>query len=103
MGSSVVVSQVATRRHPQFGNDAAAFDPARLTGTGSTSGIRTRTSRSAAARACIGSQFAMLEVVIALAVLLQRFRIRSDQEDMLLETEGITLRPTDAVAPRLHA
>ena len=39
----------------------------------------------------------MLEAAIAVAVVLQRFRIRSDQEDVPLDTEGITLRPRGAV------
>jgi hypothetical protein len=51
----------------------------------------------------IGSHFAMLEAVIAVAVVLQRFRIRSDLEDVALETQGITLRPDGAVPIQLAA
>jgi cytochrome P450 len=48
-------------------------------------------------RACIGSHFAMLEAIIAVALLLQRFQIRSEQERVPLDTEGITLRPRGVV------
>ena len=39
----------------------------------------------------------MLEATIALALLMQRFEIRSDPEHVPLDTEGITLRPKGAV------
>jgi cytochrome P450 len=97
-GSYVVVSQFATHRHPQFWDHAEAFDPARFT-------PERETARHPYAyfpfgggpRACIGSHFAMLETIIAVALLLQRFAIRSGQEDVPLDTEGITLRPKGAV------
>jgi cytochrome P450 len=103
-GSYVVVSQFATHRHPQFWDDVDAFDPARFTPE------RERARHAYAyfpfgggPRACIGSHFAMLEAAIAVAVVLQRFRIRSDQEVVPLDTEGITLRPKGAVPIQLAA
>ena len=103
-GSYVVVSQFATHRHPQFWDDAEAFDPARF----SPERERARHSHAyfpfgGGPRACIGSHFAMLEARIALALLLQRFEIRSDREDVPLDTEGITLRPKGAVPIQLAA
>jgi cytochrome P450 len=103
-GSYVVVSQFATHRHPQFWDDADAFDPGRF------SPDRERERHPHAyfpfgrgPRACIGSHFAMLEAVIAVALLLQRFQIRSEQEDVRLDTQGITLRPKGAVPIHLAA
>ena len=97
-GANVVVSQFATHRHPRFWDDAERFEPARFTAE------RERERHSHAyfpfgggPRACIGSHFAMLEAVIALAVLLQRFDICSEQERVPLDTQGITLRPKGAV------
>jgi cytochrome P450 len=103
-GSYVVVSQFATHRHPQFWDDAEAFDPARF----SSERERARHSHAyfpfgAGPRACIGSHFAMLEATIALALLLQRFEIRSLRKDVPLDTEGITLRPKGAVPIQLAA
>jgi cytochrome P450 len=98
-GAYVVVSQFATHRHPQFWDDPEAFDPARFT----PERERTRHPHAyfpfgAGPRACIGSHFAMLEATIAVAALLQRFRIHSAQPDVPLDTAGITLRPKGPVA-----
>jgi cytochrome P450 len=101
-GSYVVMSQFATHRHPQFWGEAESFDPTRFT-------VERERARHPYAyipfgggpRACIGSNFAMLEAIIALALLLQRFEIRGEQTDVPLDTEGITLRPKGAVPLRL--
>jgi cytochrome P450 len=103
-GAYVVVSQFATHRHPQFWDDAEAFDPARF--TPEREGARHSHAYfpfGGGPRACIGSHFAMLEATMAVALLLQRFRISSDQEDVPLDTEGITLRPKGAVPIQLAA
>jgi cytochrome P450 len=103
-GSFVAVSQFATHRHPQFWQDAEAFEPDRFTA-----------DREAARhpyayfpfgggpRACIGSHFAMLEATVAVATLLGRFSVHSDLDDVPLDTEGITLRPKGPVPVRLAA
>jgi cytochrome P450 len=103
-GAYVVVSQFATHRHPQFWDDAEAFDPARF--TPEREGARHSHAYfpfGGGPRACIGSHFAMLEATMAVALLLQHFRISSDQEDVPLDTEGITLRPKGAVPIQLAA
>ena len=103
-GAYVVMSQFATHRHPQFWDDAEAFDPARF--TPEREGARHSHAYfpfGGGPRACIGSHFAMLEATMAVALLLQRFRISSDQEDVPLDTEGITLRPKGAVPIQLAA
>jgi cytochrome P450 len=100
----VAASQFATHRHPQFWQDAEAFEPDRFTA-----------DREAARhpyayfpfgggpRACIGSHFAMLEATVAVATLLGRFSVHSDLDDVPLDTEGITLRPKGPVPVRLAA
>jgi cytochrome P450 len=97
-GANMVVSQWATHRHPRFWDDPEAYHPERFT--------REREDErhpyayfpfGRGPRACIGSNFAMLEALAAIAVLVQRFRIRSDQESVALDTAGITLRPAGAV------
>jgi len=103
-GSHVVVSQFATHRHPAFWEDAEAFEPARF--APDREAARHRFAYfpfGGGPRACIGSQFAMLEATIAIAVLLQRFQVHSDDEPVPLDTQGITLRPGRAVPIQLTA
>jgi cytochrome P450 len=103
-GTFVSVSQYVTHRHPQFWENPDAFDPARF------SAERERARHPYAyfpfgggPRACIGSHFAMLEATIAVAVLLQRFRVDTERDDIPLDTKGITLRPGGPVPLRLEA
>jgi cytochrome P450 len=97
-GSFIAVSQWATHRHPEFWDDAETFDPTRFA-------PEQEEERhpyayfpfGAGPRSCIGSHFAMLEAVIAVAVLLQRQRVRSEPGTVNVDTKGITLRPVGAV------
>jgi cytochrome P450 len=103
-GARVAVSQYATHRHPRFWDNPEAFDPTRF--TAEREATRHRYAYfpfGAGPRACIGSHFAILEATIAVAVLLQRFRIDRELEDVPLDSEGITLRPKGAVPVRLAA
>jgi cytochrome P450 len=101
-GAFVAVAQWATHRHPQFWPDPERFDPTRFT-------PEREAERHTYAyfpfgrgpRACIGSHFAMLESVIAVAAVLQRHRITSEPGEVALDTHGITLRPAGAVPIRL--
>jgi cytochrome P450 len=104
VGSYVVVSQFATHRHPGFWEDPEAFDPGRF--TAQREAARHRHAYfpfGGGPRACIGLHFAMLEATLAVALLLARFEVHSTQEDVPLDTKGITLRPQGAVPIRLTA
>jgi cytochrome P450 len=97
-GSLLVVSQWATHRHPRIWKDPEAFDPDRF--TPDKEAARHRYAYfpfGGGPRACIGSHFAMQEAQIALAVLLQRYRIHAPLASMPLDTAGMTLRPKRAV------
>ena len=97
-----MVSQWATHRHPQFWDDPHRFDPERFT-------PEREAERHPYAyfpfgrgpRACIGSNFAMLESLTAVAVLVQRFRFETVPGTVALDTAGITLRPKGTVPVRL--
>jgi cytochrome P450 len=100
-GSFVVVSQFATHRHPRFWDNPEMFDPSRFTAERETARHRyAYFPFGAGPRSCIGSHFAILEATIAVAVLLQRFRIESELEDVPVDSDGITLRPGGAVPVR---
>ena len=102
-GANVVVSQWATHRHPGFWPQPERFDPERFT-------AEREAARHPNAyfpfghgpRSCIGSHFAMLESVVAVAAVLQRYRIVSESERVALDTHGITLRPAGAVPLRVE-
>jgi cytochrome P450 len=103
-GSFAAVAQWATHRHPQFWPDPDRFDPTRFT-------AEREAERHPYAyfpfgrgpRACIGGHFAMLEAVIAVAALLQRYSIAAESSGVALDTNGITLRPAGAVPLRVTA
>ena len=100
-GAYVVVSEFATHRHPQFWMTPRRSTPSASRRNASVRGTRTPISLfGGGPRACIGSRFATLEAAIAVAVVLQRSQIRSDEEDVPLDTEGITPRPNGAVPLR---
>ena len=100
-GADVLVSQYATHRHPEFWEDPETFDPSRFTPEREHAHHRfAYFPFGAGPRACIGSQFAMLEAVIAVAVLLQRFQLCSELVDVPTDTAGITLRPRGPVPIR---
>ena len=78
--------------------------PRALARSASARGTRTPTSRSAAARAPASDRTSRCSRPPSpLALLLQRFEIRSHRRDVPLDTEGITLRPKGAVPIQLTA
>jgi len=93
-GANVLLSQYATHRHPQFWQEPETFDPTRFTPEREQTRHRyAYFPFGAGPRMCIGSHFAMLEAVIAVAVLLQRCTVYSELADIPTDTEGLTLRP----------
>jgi cytochrome P450 len=97
-GSFVVVSQWATHRHPGIWADPGEFRPERFTAEREAERHRyAYFPFGGGPRACIGSHFAMQEAQIALATILQRYRIRARLASVPLDTTGITLRPQTAV------
>jgi cytochrome P450 len=104
-GSLLVVSQWATHRHPRIWKDPQTFNPDRFTPEQEAGRHRyAYFPFGGGPRACIGSHFAAQEARIALAVLLQRYRIRAPLASVRLDTSGITVRPKHPVpielAPR---
>jgi cytochrome P450 len=103
-GARVVVSPWATHRHAAFWEDPEAFDPSRF--APEREAARHRYAYfpfGAGPRACIGSHFALMEAVVALAVILQRFRLRAEPSRPVLDASGITLRPARPVPIGLAA
>jgi cytochrome P450 len=97
-GANVVISPWATHRHPEFWDDPEIFEPERFTPEREAERHRwAYLPFGGGPRACIGAHFSMLEMVIALAVLVQRFRFQTGPGRPKLDSAGITLRPQEAV------
>ncbi|MFJ2555353.1 MULTISPECIES: cytochrome P450 [unclassified Streptomyces] len=75
-GADVMVCGGVTHYHPAYWQDPERFDPERFTPEGEASRPRyTWFPFGGGNRACIGQHFSMLESVLCLAVLLQRYEL----------------------------
>jgi cytochrome P450 len=91
--SVVVVSPWVTHRHPRHWSHPDRFEPDRFTPAREASRHRyAYLPFGAGPRACLGSHFAMLEAVIATAVVVRGYRLATPPGPVRLAT-GITLRP----------
>jgi cytochrome P450 len=94
-GSLIYISQYVTHRHPAFWEEPDRFDPERFT----PDRIATRPKYAyfpfgGGPRACIGSQFALIEAALILATLAQRYRLR------LVPNHPVELQPLVTLRPR---
>jgi cytochrome P450 len=93
-GRIVVVCQWATHRNPRLWPNPDVFDPQRFTPEREAARHRFASFPfGRGPRACIGSHFAMLEAAIALAMIVQRYELRAEQQSLKLNTAAVTLRP----------
>ena len=75
-GSIVVVSQYVTHRHPEFWDNPEGFDPERFTPERSAQRHRGAYFPFAIGpHQCIGNEFALMEAVLVLATVAQRYRL----------------------------
>jgi cytochrome P450 len=93
-GSQVLLSPFATHRDPRFFPDPDRFDPERFSPE-----LRDARPRNAyfpfgaGPRKCIGERFAMMEAMLVLAAIGQRWRLCSEGEARPEIDPRITLRP----------
>jgi cytochrome P450 len=101
-GANVVMSQWIMHRDPRFFRDPERFDPDRWRGEAST-----RLPKFAyfpfggGPRQCIGASFAMMEAVLLLATIAQKFRIVVQGEDVK-PVPSFTLRPKNGIRAKLQ-
>jgi cytochrome P450 len=99
----IILCQWVTHRHPDFWEDAEAFKPERFLRAGS--GLRHRFAYfpfGGGERICIGMQFSLMEGVLVLATVLQRFRVELVEGQVVEPDPTFTLRPRWGLKVRLR-
>jgi cytochrome P450 len=103
-GSEILIFPYVTHRHPRWWVDADRFWPERFLPQNSAG--RPRGSYipfGAGPRTCVGLNFAMTEILVVLALFLQRFRLELAVEPSEIRPEpSVTLRPDPGVPIRLR-
>ena len=102
-GSTVTISAYVTHRDPAYWEHPEEFDPERFS-------LERSADRPEFAyfpfgggpRKCIGSQFALMEGRLALAMIGQRFRLKSVPGRPVVPAPILTLRSRDGVPMTLH-
>jgi cytochrome P450 len=97
-GTQVFMFQWATQRDPRFYEEPDAFRPERW-----TEDFIERLPKYAyfpfggGPRVCIGASFAMMEIILCLAAIGQRFRLEIDREHPVSIFPAMSLRPKDGI------
>ena len=98
-GSAVVIAPYALHRHRDYWEEPERFEPTRFAGSVPAAYI----PFGAGPRFCIGSEFALLEAQLILAVVGQAFRLRPAPGYPVELQPGITLRPRHGLFMTLQA
>ncbi|MFL5320443.1 MAG: cytochrome P450 [Myxococcaceae bacterium] len=101
-GQLVFLSSYVTHRHPDFWPNPESFDPDRFAPEHEKE--RHRMSYfpfGGGPRLCIGNNFALMEMTIALAALVQKFRVDLAPGQELIRDASITLRPRGGLRMRV--
>lgn len=101
-GSTILMSQYITHRDPRFFPDPERFDPLRW--RESEVGSRARFSYfpfGGGPRICIGEPFALQEAILAIAVIAQRWVLRTPSQVEILPR--VTLRPKGGMPGTIHS
>jgi len=103
-GTTVLVSPWVLHRDPRFYDAPGAFRPGRW-----SNDLARKLPRFAympfggGPRICIGNRFAMMEAVLILATVIQRFRLEWQSDRPVVPRPSITLRPQGGVWVKLLA
>ena len=102
--TKLYLCQYVMHRHPRYFPDPERFEPERFT----PEARKKRPKFSyfpfgGGPRICIGEPLAMMQGVLLLASILQRFRLTLLPDQTIIPEPGITLRPRYGIRMRLHA
>src|SRR5439155_1553340 len=92
-GSSIVISPYVTHRHPEFWDQPDQFDPDRfLSERAAGRPQHAYLPFGSGQRQCIGKDFAMMEALVILAMVTQRYHLDLVSGHPVEPKPGITLR-----------
>jgi cytochrome P450 len=103
-GSEILIFPYITQRHPKWWQDPDVFRPERFAPENSAARPRyAYLPFGAGPRTCIGLNFAMTEILVALTLILQRFRITLAIDPATVRADpSVTLQPRPGVPVRLE-
>ena len=103
-GSEILIFPYITHRHPKWWQSPGQFIPERFSAENAPSRVRgAYIPFGAGPRTCIGLNFAMAEILVVLAMLLQRFRLELAVDPGSIKAEAsVTLRPNPGVPIKLR-
>ena len=97
-GTTVVVSPWVSHRNPRYFENPTAFRPERWSGDFAATLPRfAYIPFGGGPRICIGNRFAMMEAILVLATVAQRFRLEWQRDRPVVPFPSITLRPKGGV------
>jgi cytochrome P450 len=104
-GTPVNLAVWLTHRHPDFWPDPERFDPERFAPERTAARHRfAYLPFSGGPRLCIGNEFALMELVLVVTMMAQRFRIEPLDRDRVIEPlVRVTLRPQGGVPVRVRS
>jgi unspecific monooxygenase len=102
-GSLVMISPWVLHRHLRLWHNPDAFDPSRFLGDKPLAHRYAYMPFGAGPRVCVGAQFALAEVGLVLAMLVQKFEISLADDMPVLPTTIVTTYPDHPVPFRLQA
>lgn len=102
-GSEMLIFPYITHRHPRWWSEPERFLPERFAAENSRSRIRgAYLPFGAGPRTCVGLNFAMTEILVVLAMLLQRFRPELAMDPTTVKMDpSVTLRPEPGITLKM--
>jgi cytochrome P450 len=101
-GSLVMIAPWVLHRHAALWPEPTVFDPARFLPEAPPPPRMAFLPFGVGPRTCVGAQFAMTEAVLALAMLVQRFRFSLTDSRPVLPVAAVTTQPDHAPMVRLE-
>jgi unspecific monooxygenase len=98
----VIISPWVLHRHHRLWREPDAFDPSRFLPGATPPDRFAYLPFGVGPRVCIGAQFALTEVVLVLARLIQAFRVERVDDNVVVPSVDITLRPDHSPPFRLY-